>query len=70
MRTNVVLDDELVARAQELTGIKTKKAVIHRALELLVTIRQQDKVRELYGTVAWEGDLDQMREGRFPDDNS
>lgn len=69
MRTNVVLDDDLVKQAQELTGIKTKKDVIDEGLRLLVKIKQQEKIRELYGAIEWEGDLDAMREGRFLDDN-
>ncbi len=36
MRTTVALDDELVARAQEYTGIKEKSALVHEALKLLV----------------------------------
>jgi len=67
MRTNVVLDDELVDRARELTGIRTKKGVITEALKLLVRIREQQGILELRGTVDWEGDLDEMREGRFLD---
>ena len=67
MRTNVVLDDELVEQAQELTGIRTKKGVIHEALRLLVRISAQQKLRELRGKVDWEGNLDEMREGRFFD---
>ncbi len=67
MRTNVVLDDELVDRARELTGISTKKGVITEALKLLVRIREQQGLRRLRGKVEWEGDLDEMREGRFPD---
>lgn len=67
MRTNVVLDDELVKQAQELTGIKTKKDVIHEALRLLVRITAQEKLHELRGKVKWEGNLDEMRESRFLD---
>jgi len=67
MRTNVVLDDELVDRARELTGIRTKKGVITEALKLLVRIREQQGILELRGKVDWEGDLDEMREGRFLD---
>lgn len=62
MRTNIILDDELVKRAMELTGERTKTAVIHRALGLLVS---QARLRELIaarGTLHWEGDLDAMRE--------
>ncbi len=69
MRTNVVLDDDLVAQAQELTGIKTKKEVIHEALELLVKIRQQSKILELQGKIHWDGDLNEMRRSRFLDDD-
>ena len=67
MRTNVVLDDELVDRARELTGIRTKKGVITEALKLLVRIREQQGILKLRGKVDWEGDLDEMREGRFLD---
>ncbi len=67
MRTNVVLDDELVDRARELTGIRTKKGVITEALKLLVRIREQQSLHELRGKVEWEGNLDEMREGRFLD---
>ena len=67
MRSNVVLDDELVEQAQELTGIKTKKGVIHEALRVLVRINTQRKLLELQGKVEWEGNLDEMREGRFFD---
>ena len=69
MRTNVVLDDELMAEAQKLTGIKTKKGVIHEALELLVRLQCQQKILELQGKVHWEGNLDEMRAGRFLDDD-
>jgi len=62
MRTNIILDDDLVATAMTLTGERTKTAVIHRALELLV---RQSRLRELVaarGTLHWEGDLNAMRE--------
>ena len=65
MRTNIVIDDELMAEAQRLTGIRTKKGVVHEALRLLVQMRKQAQVRELHGKLTWEGDLGEMREGRF-----
>ncbi len=70
MRTNIVLDDELVRRAQELTGIRTKKGVVTEGLRLLVRIEEQKKLRELYGQVEWEGDLHAMRQGRGTDADS
>jgi len=67
MRTNVVLDDDLIRQAQELTGIKTKKDVIREALIALIRLRQQAQVRSLRGKLHWEGDLDEQRQGRSHD---
>lgn len=61
MRTNIVLDDELVKHAQELTGIKTKRAVVDRALRVLVMVHERIGIRELRGKLKWEGDLAQSR---------
>ena len=63
-RTNIVLDEELINRARQLTGIKTKKQVIQEALRLLIKLREQAQVRALRGKLHWEGDLDEMRQGR------
>ena len=67
MRTNVVIDDELMAEALESTGLSTKKAVIEEALRTLVRLRKQEQVRSLRGKLQWEGDLNTLREGRFTD---
>ena len=67
MRTNVVIDDELMAAALESTGLKTKKAVIEEALRTLVRLRAQEQVRSLRGKLRWEGDLAVLRENRFGD---
>ena len=68
MRTNIELDDELVAKAMKLTGLSTKKATVEEALRRLV--RQYDLKRSLDEIVGigWEGDLDTMRDGRDRDD--
>lgn len=63
-RTNVVLDDDLVREAMELTGIKTKRELVEEALKALVMLRKQDQIWDLFGTVEWEGDLDEMRRNR------
>ena len=68
MRTNVVIDEELIDRARALTGIKTKREVIHEALRTLIRLRQQAEVRNLLGKLHWEGDLNDLRMGRFPHD--
>ena len=67
MRTNVVIEDKLIARAMESTGLKTKKAVIEEALRTLIRLKSQESVRGLRGKLRWEGSLDEMREGRLID---
>jgi Arc/MetJ family transcription regulator len=64
MRTNIEIDDELMAEAQALSGAKSKRETVQEALELLVRIRRQDAVRDLRGLCDWEGDLEEMRTGR------
>ena len=61
MRTNIVVDDNLMAEAIELTQIKTKKAVVDQALKLLVQVKKQEKIRAARGKLRWEGDLSAMR---------
>ena len=65
MRTNIEIDDKLMARAMELTGLRTKRAVVDAALRELVECRSRQKLLEAAGKYPWEGDLDRMR-GRLP----
>ncbi len=64
MRTNIVLDDALINRARQLTGIRTKREVIHTALRALVRLQEQASARSLRGKLKWDGNLDEMRQGR------
>ena len=61
MRTNIVIDDHLLAEAQRVSGIPTKKGVVEAALRLLVRLKQQEAVKAWRGKLAWEGDLESMR---------
>ena len=61
MRTNIVIDDKLIASAQRVTGIRTKKGVVEEGLKLLVHLNRQGRLRAWRGRLAWEGDLDTMR---------
>lgn len=61
MRTNIVIDDQLMAEALKTSGLQTKKEVVEQGLRLLVRLGQQQELRKLRGKVAWEGDLDRMR---------
>ena len=65
MRTNIVLDDNLIERAQKLTGIKTKREVVQEALRTLILLREQAEVRLLRGKLKWEGNLDEQRQSRI-----
>jgi Arc/MetJ family transcription regulator len=63
-RTNIVLDDTLVADCQKATGLKTRRALIDHALQELLRHERQKKVLELKGTVQWEGNLATWRKRR------
>ena len=64
MRTNIDIDDKLLADAMKASGLATKKATVEEGLRTLVRLRgQTDALKELWG-LGWEGDLDEMREGR------
>lgn len=67
VRTNIVIDEELMARAKELTGLATMRAVVDEALRTLVGLKEQEAVRGLRGRLRWEGDLDELRRDRFAD---
>ena len=64
MRTNIVIDDKLIADAQKLTGIKTKKGVVEEGLRMLLRIKRQESVRKWRGKLPWEEDLDSMRKDK------
>ncbi len=68
MRTNIVLDDDLIQRARKLTGIKTKREVVQEALRVLIQLREQADVRKLRGKLHWEGNLDEQRKTRLPEE--
>ncbi len=61
MRTNIIIDDELMSEALTLSRLKTKKAVVETGLKLLVQIKKQERIKSLRGKLKWDGDLDAMR---------
>jgi Arc/MetJ family transcription regulator len=65
-RTNVVIDDELIARVMRLYGLPTKRAAIDFALRSLVGDRERRDMLDLRGA-GWEGDLDELRRSRVAD---
>jgi Arc/MetJ family transcription regulator len=64
MRTNIVIDDQLMAEALKLTGLRTKREAVETALRVLVDLRRQERVRSQRGKLRWEGDLEETRLAR------
>jgi len=61
MRTNIVIDDALMADALKATGLKTKREAVELGLRTLLKLRRQEEVRRFRGKLPWEGDLEAMR---------
>ena len=61
MRTNVVIDDDLMESALMVSGLKTKKAAIEEGLKLLVQVKSQKKIKQFRGKLKWSGNLNEMR---------
>jgi len=67
MRTNIEIDDDLLAEAMAAAGLATKKATVEEALRTLVRQkRRRAAIADMKG-LGWEGDLDAIREGRSND---
>ncbi len=64
MRTNIVIDDDLMADAMRATGVKTKREAVELGLRTLLRLRQQETIRRYRGKLAWSGDLEAMRTDR------
>jgi len=66
MRTNIVLDDQLVEEARRLTGIKTKRELVHEALKLLVEIKKRLSLLDIAGKIEFADGYDhkKLRESR------
>ena len=62
MATNLAIDPELLDRALELGGEKTKKATVNRALQEFIARREQERLLELFGKFDWDDSFDYKRE--------
>ncbi|HEX8256095.1 MAG TPA: type II toxin-antitoxin system VapB family antitoxin [Allosphingosinicella sp.] len=61
MRTNIDIDDALLAEAMKLTGVRTKREAVEIALRGLVQLGRQGELRNWRGKLHWQGDLETMR---------
>jgi Arc/MetJ family transcription regulator len=64
MRTNIEIDDKLMAQALKLTGLPTKRAAVEEGLKLMIRLRKQAQALKALRGLGWEGDLDEMRRDR------
>jgi len=61
MRTNIVIDDQLMTDTLRATGLKTKREAVELGLRTLLRLQQQEAIRRFRGKLHWEGDLEAMR---------
>jgi hypothetical protein len=62
MATNLSIDPELIERALEVSGERTKKAAVTKALEEFIARRRQKRVLELFGKLEWDAGYDYKAE--------
>ena len=61
MRTNISIDDTLMADVLAATGIKTKREAVEQGLKTLLMLKQQEAIKAFRGKLKWEGSLEKMR---------
>jgi Arc/MetJ family transcription regulator len=61
MRTNIVIDDELMKEVLQLTGLRSKREAVEEGLKTLLRLKRQERIRRYRGKLPWEGDLDALR---------
>jgi len=64
MRTNIVIDDKLMAEVMASGDFKTKREAVEEGLRTLLRLKRQTDLRKLRGKHEWVGDLDAMRRDR------
>ena len=61
MRTNVVVNDDLMEAALKISGFRTKREAIEEGLKLLVQVKRQKEIKRFRGKLKWSGSLEEMR---------
>jgi Arc/MetJ family transcription regulator len=64
MRTNIEIDDDLMAKVMKEGAFRTKREAVEGTFREFLRVRAQGRIRKLRGAVKWEGDLDAMRRDR------
>lgn len=61
MRTNIVIDDQLMDDALKATGLQTKREAVELGLKTLIKLKKQEGIKAFRGRLKWEGNLEDMR---------
>ncbi len=64
MRTNIVIDDQLMIEALQASGAGTKREAVELGLKTLIRLKQQERIKNLRGNLHWQGDLDDLRRAK------
>ena len=56
MKININIDDELIAKAKKLTGIQSESIIVEKALQLFISIKNQEQIRDLIGKIQFDDD--------------
>ncbi len=61
MQTVTDLDQDLIRKAREVTGIEDATELVNAGLRRLIRGRKQERILEIKGQIDWQGDLDEWR---------
>ncbi len=61
MRTNIVIEDQLMRDAMQASGARTKREAVELGLRALVRLDQQKRIKAFRGGLPWDGDLERQR---------
>ena len=61
MRTNIVIEDQLMRDAMQASGARTKREAVELGLRTLVNLDQQKRIKDFRGRLPWDGDLESQR---------
>lgn len=62
MRTNIVIDNQLMGEALKLSKLGTKKRTVEEGLKLLIHLKKQSRIKDYFGKLKWSGNLHKMRQ--------
>ena len=61
MRTNIVIDDQVMEEALVVGNFRTKREAVETGLKLIVRLKKQGNIKKYRGKLNWDGNLDDMR---------